>query len=51
MLLMIAPDICIPAIHAMKGKYGDKIWARYGFADAFNEAAARIQQSASQAPL
>jgi hypothetical protein len=33
---MIAPDICIPAIHAMKDKYGDKISSRYGFADAFN---------------
>ncbi len=34
--LMIAPEICIPAIHAMKDKYGDKIWGKYGFADAFN---------------
>jgi len=34
--LMIAPDICIPAMHAMKEKYGDRIWGKYGFADAFN---------------
>ena len=34
--LMIAPDICIPAIHAMKDRYGDKIWSKYGIADAFN---------------
>ena len=34
--LMITPDICIPALHAMKDKYGDKIWGKYGFADAFN---------------
>ncbi len=34
--LMIAPDICIPALHAMKDKYGDKVWGKYGLADAFN---------------
>jgi hypothetical protein len=34
--LMITPDICIPAMHAMKDKYGDKIWGTYGLADAFN---------------
>lgn len=34
--LMVAPDICIAAMHAMKDKYGDKIWGKYGFADAFN---------------
>jgi hypothetical protein len=33
---MITPDICIPAMHAMKEKYGDRIWGKYGFADAFN---------------
>jgi hypothetical protein len=34
--LMLTPDICIPAIHAMKDKYGDKIWGKYGLVDAFN---------------
>lgn len=34
--LMLTPDICIPAIHAMKTKYGGKIWGKYGLADAFN---------------
>jgi hypothetical protein len=34
--LMIAPDICIPALHAMKDKYGEKIWGKYGLADALN---------------
>ena len=34
--LMLTPDICIPALHAMKDKYGDKIWGKYGLADAFN---------------
>jgi hypothetical protein len=34
--LMLTPEICIPALHAMKDKFGDKIWGKYGFADAFN---------------
>jgi hypothetical protein len=34
--LMLTPDICVAAMHAMKDHYGDKIWGRYGFADAFN---------------
>jgi len=33
---MLTPDICIPALHAMKEKYGERIWGKYGFADAFN---------------
>jgi hypothetical protein len=33
---MFTPDICIPAMHAMKDKYGDKVWGKYGLADAFN---------------
>jgi hypothetical protein len=33
---MLTPDICVAAMHAMKDHYGDKIWGRYGFADAFN---------------
>jgi len=35
---MIASDICIAAMHAMKNQYGGKIWGKYGFADAFNPA-------------
>lgn len=34
--LMLTPEICVPAMHAMKEKFGDKIWGKYGFADAFN---------------
>jgi len=34
--LMLTPDICIPALHAMKSQFGGKIWGRYGLADAFN---------------
>jgi len=34
--LMFTPDICLPALLAMKDKFGEKIWGRYGFIDAFN---------------
>lgn len=31
-----APEICLPALKAMKQQYGDRIYDRYGFKDAFN---------------
>jgi len=31
-----APEVCVPALEAMYRKYGDKIYDRYGFRDAFN---------------
>ena len=31
-----APEICLPALQAMHDRYGDKIYSRYGFKDAFN---------------
>jgi hypothetical protein len=34
--LMLAPDICIPALKAMKERFGEKIYGRYGFTDAFH---------------
>lgn len=34
--LMLTPDIALPALRAMKERYGDKIWNKYGFADSFN---------------
>ena len=34
--LMLTPDIALPALRAMKQDYGDKIFGRYGFTDAFN---------------
>ncbi|MGD1089154.1 MAG: glucoamylase family protein [Verrucomicrobiota bacterium] len=34
--MMFTPDICLPALRAMKDKFGDKIYGRYGFADAFH---------------
>jgi len=34
--LMFASDLCLPALHAMKAGFGDRIYRRYGFVDAFN---------------
>lgn len=31
-----APEIAIRAVRAMRTKYGDKLWTKYGFVDAFN---------------
>jgi hypothetical protein len=34
--LMFTPEISLPALKEMKAKYGEKIYGKYGFADAFN---------------
>ena len=34
--LMFAPDITLSALRAMKKRFGDRIYGRYGFADAFH---------------
>jgi hypothetical protein len=34
--LMFEPGICLPALRTLKTKFGDKVYGRYGFADAFN---------------
>ena len=34
--LMLTPDISIPALRAMRDRFGGKIYGRYGFADAFH---------------
>ncbi len=34
--LMFTPDISLPALRAMKEKFGERVWGRYGFVDAFN---------------
>jgi hypothetical protein len=34
--LMFTPDISLAALHAMREKYGERIYGRYGFTDAFN---------------
>lgn len=31
-----APEICIPALKAMRAKYGTLLWKEYGFLDSFN---------------
>ena len=34
--LMFAPDITLPALREMRRRFGDRIYGRYGFADAFH---------------
>ncbi|MEO8435217.1 MAG: glucoamylase family protein [Pyrinomonadaceae bacterium] len=34
--LMFTPEISLAALRAMRGKYGDRIYGKYGFVDAFN---------------
>ncbi|HEX8162486.1 MAG TPA: glucoamylase family protein [Pyrinomonadaceae bacterium] len=36
--LMFTPDISLPALREMRARYGERVYARYGFADAFNPA-------------
>jgi hypothetical protein len=34
--LMFTPDICLPAVRAMKQRFGERIYQRYCFVDAFH---------------
>jgi hypothetical protein len=34
--LMFAPEICVPALRTMHSRFGEKIYGRYGFVDAFH---------------
>jgi hypothetical protein len=34
--LMFAPDITLPVIREMRQRFGDRLYGRYGFADAFH---------------
>lgn len=34
--LMFAPEICLPALMEMKKRFGDRVYQRYGFVDAFH---------------
>ncbi|PIR18581.1 MAG: hypothetical protein COV48_06730 [Elusimicrobia bacterium CG11_big_fil_rev_8_21_14_0_20_64_6] len=34
--MAFTPELSLAALRHMKKKYGDRIWGRYGFADAFN---------------
>jgi hypothetical protein len=33
---MLAPDITLPAVREMRQRFGDRIYGRFGFADAFH---------------
>ena len=33
---MFAPDICLPALRSMRERFGETVYGRYGFCDAFN---------------
>jgi hypothetical protein len=34
--LMLAPDIALPALRTLRERFGEKVYGRYGFVDAFN---------------
>lgn len=34
--LMFTPDLCIPTLQYLQKEFGDRIWKRYGFVDAFH---------------
>jgi len=34
--LPFAPEVCLPALMAMRARYGERAFRRYGFVDAFN---------------
>jgi hypothetical protein len=46
--VVFAPEIAVPALKAMRAKYGDPLFGQYGFVDAFNptyhDARARVTQ-------
>jgi hypothetical protein len=46
--IAFAPEIVVPALEAMRTKYGDPLFGQYGFLDAFNptyyNASVRVQQ-------
>ena len=34
--IVFAPEIVLPTLHAIRERYGDHVFGRYGFVDAFN---------------
>jgi len=34
--LMFTPELSLPVVHALRERFGDRIYGRYGFVDAFN---------------
>jgi hypothetical protein len=39
-----APEICVPALKAMRAKYGERLWREYGFVDSFNPSFPNIEK-------
>ena len=33
---MLTPEIALPAVREMRARFGDRVYGKYGFADAFN---------------
>ncbi len=33
---MFAPEITLPVMHAMRDRFGNRVYGRYGFTDAFH---------------
>jgi hypothetical protein len=42
--LMFVPDIALPAVREIHRRFGDKIYGRYGFADAFHPASGWVNR-------
>jgi hypothetical protein len=40
--LMFTPDICLSALRTMREQFGEKLYGRYGFVDAFNPTTAWV---------
>ena len=36
--LMFTPDICVPVVRTLRNRWGDRVYGRYGFVDAFRPA-------------
>jgi hypothetical protein len=34
--LMLAPEVCVPALMEMRHRFGERVYKRYGFVDAFH---------------
>ena len=42
--LPFAPDVCLPTLRRMAELYGDRLWGRYGFRDAYKPDTMPLQQ-------
>jgi hypothetical protein len=34
--MMFTPEICLPVLRSINDRFGDRVYGRYGFADAFH---------------